>query len=142
MSPYSSTGTNILLVAPFSRHGDGGNGSTVSVLAQTGSDLGSKTDNEGAGPVLHAHGLQLDGADPWEPQSVVLPVDIDVGGAVLVDKGELGALALGQCGTILLGSVGELGDRLRNEIGGGSRGSHYEYGWLLCCPGGVKVRSD
>lgn len=85
--------TNLLLVTPFTRHGNGCNGTTVSVLAQAGSNRRSQTDDESTSSVVHAHGLQLNRSNPGEPESILLLADVDIGGAVLVGKSKL--LALG-----------------------------------------------
>ena len=118
--------TNLLLVAPFARHGNGCNGTTVSVLAQAGSNWRSQTDDESTGSVVHAHGLQLNRSNPGKPESILLLADVDVGGAVLVGEGELLTLGGVEDGAILgMRGKGSLlgGDGLGDEILG-SRRSH------------------
>ena len=81
-------GQNLLLVPPRAGRRDGRHGTAVSMLPQPAIDGRSKGYDEGARPRLETEGLEFQGAHPGVPERVLGRIDVDIRGAVLVDKGQ------------------------------------------------------
>lgn len=98
---------NLLLVPPRAGCGDGRHGAAVSVLAQPAVDGRPKANDKGTRPRLETKRLEFERAYPGVPERVLGRIDVDIRGAVLVDKGQILTILVCQ-DRLLLGVDGQV----------------------------------